>query len=123
MAPNRDLVSWYLLHVEEPATLHIINPASLAPPTYISLLQFTQGYNGYFKHLKRADLNVNHFWSCVKSSQMIEPNANSGKCISVMQVFHWGQPVGNHAFLESRDQCLQGRLGSVVVSRPVEESR
>ena len=41
----------------------------------------------------------------------------------VVQVFHWGQPVGNYAFLESRDQCLQGRLGAIVVSRPVSESR
>ena len=40
-----------------------------------------------------------------------------------MQVFHWGRPVGNYAFLESRDQCLQGRLGLVVVSPPVGESR
>ena len=38
---------------------------------------------------------------------------------SFMQVFHWG----NYAFLESRDQCLQSRLVSVVVSRPVWESR
>ena len=39
-----------------------------------------------------------------------------------MQVFHWGGPVGNYAFLESRDQYLQGWLGLVVVSRPVRES-
>ena len=43
--------------------------------------------------------------------------------LSVIQVFHWSRPVGNYAFLESRDQCLHGRLGSVVVSRTVGESR
>ena len=37
--------------------------------------------------------------------------------------FHWSRPVGNCAFLESQDQCLQDRLGSVVVSQPVGESR
>ena len=31
-----------------------------------------------------------------------------------MQVFHWSQQAGNYAFLESRDQCLHGRLGSVA---------
>ena len=40
-----------------------------------------------------------------------------------MQVFHWGRPVGNYAFFEGQEQCLQGRLGSVVVSRPVGESQ
>ena len=38
---------------------------------------------------------------------------------SLMQVFHWSRPVGNYVFFESRDQCLQGWLGSVVVSRYV----
>ena len=33
-----------------------------------------------------------------------------------MGLFHWSRPVGNHVFFESRDQCLQGRLGSVVLS-------
>ena len=42
---------------------------------------------------------------------------------NVVQVFHWGWPVGNCVFFESREQCLQGRLGSVVISRPVGESR
>ena len=42
---------------------------------------------------------------------------------SLMQVFHWGRPVGNYAYLESRDQCLQGQLGLVVVSWHVGESR
>ena len=40
-----------------------------------------------------------------------------------MGVFYWGRPVGNYVFLESRDQCLQGQLGSVVVSWPVGVSR
>ena len=43
--------------------------------------------------------------------------------MKIIQVFHWAWPVGNYAFLESRDQCLHGRLGSVVVSRPVEKSQ
>ena len=41
----------------------------------------------------------------------------------VMQVFHWSRRAGNYAFLESRDQCLHGRLGSVASYRPVRESR
>ena len=41
----------------------------------------------------------------------------------IMQVFHWGRPVGNYVVFESREQCLQGRLGLDVVSRPVGESR
>ena len=40
-----------------------------------------------------------------------------------MLVFHLSRLVGNYAFLESRDKCLQGQLGSVLVSRPVRESR
>ena len=40
-----------------------------------------------------------------------------------MGMFDWGGPVCNYVFLESRDQCLHGWLGSVVVSRPVGESR
>ena len=40
-----------------------------------------------------------------------------------IEVFHWSRPAGNYAFLESRDQCLHGQLGSFVVSRPVGESR
>ena len=31
--------------------------------------------------------------------------------------------VTSYTFLESRDQCLHGRLGSVASSRPVGESR
>ena len=44
-------------------------------------------------------------------------------CADLMQVFPWGRPVGNYAFLESRDQYLQGRLWLVVVSRPLGESQ
>ena len=44
-------------------------------------------------------------------------------CGLFIQVFHWSQPAGNYAFLESRDQCLHGRLGSVVLSWPVGESQ
>ena len=33
-----------------------------------------------------------------------------------MQVFHWSRPVVNYDIFESRDQCLQGQLGLVVVS-------
>ena len=40
-----------------------------------------------------------------------------------MHVFHWGQPVTNYAFLQSREQSLQGWLGLGVVSWPVGESR
>ena len=40
-----------------------------------------------------------------------------------MQVFYWSRQAGNYAFLESRDQCLQGWLGSVTSSWPVGESR
>ena len=40
-----------------------------------------------------------------------------------IQVFHWSRLAGNYAFLESQDQCLHVRLGSVVVSRPAEESQ
>ena len=39
-----------------------------------------------------------------------------------MQCFHWNRQAGNYAFLESRDQCLHGRLGSVSSSWPVGES-
>ena len=41
----------------------------------------------------------------------------------VMQVFHWSRQAGNYAFLESRDQCLHGRLGSVASSWPVGKSQ
>ena len=44
-----------------------------------------------------------------------------GVIVAVMQVFHWGRLVGKYAFVESRDQCLRGRLGLVVVSWPVGE--
>ena len=37
----------------------------------------------------------------------------------VMQVFHRSRQAGNYAFLESWDQCLNDRLGSVVSSRHV----
>ena len=40
-----------------------------------------------------------------------------------MQCFHWNGQAGNYAFLESRDQCLHGRLGSDASYRPVGESR
>ena len=43
-------------------------------------------------------------------------------CIQLMQSFHWNRQAGNYAFLESRDRCLHGRLGSVSSSRPVWES-
>ena len=43
--------------------------------------------------------------------------------LSFMQVFHWSRQAGNYAFLESRDQCLHGLLGSVVSFQPVRESR
>ena len=36
-----------------------------------------------------------------------------------MGVFHWGCLVSNHKFFEGREQRLQSRLGSVVVSRLV----
>ena len=41
----------------------------------------------------------------------------------MMLVFRWNRPVGNYVFFECWDQCLHGRLGLVVVSRPVRESR
>ena len=41
----------------------------------------------------------------------------------VIGLFHWSRPVGNYVFFERRDQCLQGWLGPVVVSRHVWESR
>ena len=41
----------------------------------------------------------------------------------LMQCFNWNRQAGNYAFLESRDQCLHGWLGSVSSSRPVGESR
>ena len=43
--------------------------------------------------------------------------------LGLMQVFLWSRQAGNYAFLESRDQCLHGRLGSVASSRPVGESQ
>ena len=36
--------------------------------------------------------------------------------LQLIGVFHWGRHVTNYAFLESRDQCLHGRIGSFVVS-------
>ena len=39
--------------------------------------------------------------------------------VNLMQVFHWRRQAGNYAFLESRDQCLHGQLGSVTSSRLV----
>ena len=42
--------------------------------------------------------------------------------LGLLQCFHWNRQAGNYAFLESRDQCLHGRLGSVASSRPVRES-
>ena len=41
----------------------------------------------------------------------------------LMQVFHWSRQAGNYAFLESLDQCLHGRLGSVASYQPIGESR
>ena len=38
-----------------------------------------------------------------------------------MQVFHWGRPVGNYAFFESLEQCLQGRLYFPGLSERVSE--
>ena len=40
-----------------------------------------------------------------------------------MQCFHENQQAGNYAFLESRDQCSHGWLGSVASYQPVGESR
>ena len=40
-------------------------------------------------------------------------------CPFLMQVFHWSRQASNYAFLESRDQCLHGRLGLVASYRPV----
>ena len=39
-----------------------------------------------------------------------------------MGVFHWSQVVGNYVFFDCWEQCLQSRLGSVVVSQLVEGS-
>ena len=36
-----------------------------------------------------------------------------------MQFFHWNRQAGNYSFLESREQCLHGLLGSVASSGPV----
>ena len=46
---------------------------------------------------------------------------NSG--FKLMQVFHWSRQACNYAFLESWDQCLHGRLGSVASYWPVGESQ
>ena len=55
------------------------------------------------------------------SKQLILFNTHV-KC-NLMWVFHWSRPVGNYVLFGSRDQCLHGRLGSVVVSRLVGKSR
>ena len=42
--------------------------------------------------------------------------SSSFKCQQIMGVFHWSRRVSNYGFFEGREQCLQGQLGSVVVS-------
>ena len=39
----------------------------------------------------------------------------------LMQVFHWIRQSSNYAFLESRDQCLHGRLQVTGLSGRVGE--
>ena len=41
--------------------------------------------------------------------------------MSLMHCFHWNRQAGNYAFLESRDHCLHGRLGSAASYQPVGE--
>ena len=35
----------------------------------------------------------------------------------LMGMFHWSQLVSNEVFLDSREQCLQSQLGSLVLSQ------
>ena len=37
--------------------------------------------------------------------------------VCLMGMFHWSRPVGNDVFLMGQEQCLQSRLGSVLVSQ------
>ena len=37
--------------------------------------------------------------------------------VHIIGPFHWGCLVSNYGFLEGWKECLQSRLGSVIVSR------
>ena len=65
-------------------------------------------------------VTIKSFWRVLhQTSKMILPVQSSEKC----PANEFGcSTVGNYAFLESWDKCLHGRLGPVVVSRPVGES-
>ena len=59
----------------------------------------------------------------LRSDEIIDISTHRMFLGLIMGVFHWSRPVGNYVFFESRDQCLQGQLGSVVVSKTVGVSR